>query len=98
MARHAKPLTAAELLAMPDEDIVYDEDSPITSPEFWEGAVIKENGVVIGHTPKRGKQKSPTKQVISIRLSPEVLEAFKATGKGWQTRVDNALKDWLATH
>jgi uncharacterized protein (DUF4415 family) len=24
--------------------------------------------------------------------------AFKATGAGWQTRIDDALKDWLSTH
>ena len=46
----------------------------------------------------RGPQKLPTKQVTTIRLSPEVITAFKATGAGWQTRVDNALKEWLKTH
>ena len=46
----------------------------------------------------RGPQKSPTKVATTIRLSPEVSEAFRATGPGWQTRIDNALKDWLKTH
>lgn len=46
----------------------------------------------------RGPQKSPTKQATTIRLSPEVMDAFKATGSGWQTRIDDALKDWLRTH
>ena len=46
----------------------------------------------------RGPQKSPTKVTTTIRLSPEVSEAFRATGPGWQTRIDNALKDWLKTH
>lgn len=46
----------------------------------------------------RGPQKAPTKQQTTIRLSPEVMAAFKATGRGWQTRVDAALKDWLKTH
>ncbi|MBS0467855.1 MAG: BrnA antitoxin family protein [Proteobacteria bacterium] len=46
----------------------------------------------------RGPQKAPTKQATTIRLSPEVMEAFKATGAGWQTRIDAALKDWLRTH
>lgn len=46
----------------------------------------------------RGPQKAPVKVSTTIRLSPEVMEAFKATGKGWQTRVDAALKDWLKTH
>ena len=39
-----------------------------------------------------------TKERITIRLSADVLAAFRATGTGWQTRVDAALKDWLAMH
>ena len=39
-----------------------------------------------------------TKERITIRLSPEVVEAFRATGKGWQTRMDGALKEWLREH
>ena len=46
----------------------------------------------------RGPQKAPTKVSTTIRLSDEVLKAFRATGDGWQTRVDAALKDWLKTH
>lgn len=40
----------------------------------------------------RGKQKAPTKQLISIRLDREVVEAFKATGDGWQGRINEALR------
>jgi uncharacterized protein (DUF4415 family) len=39
-----------------------------------------------------------TKERITIRLSREVVEQFRASGDGWQTRVDLALKDWLKTH
>jgi uncharacterized protein (DUF4415 family) len=46
----------------------------------------------------RGAQKSPTKVSTTIRLSPDVLAAFKSEGNGWQTRIDTALKDWLRTH
>jgi uncharacterized protein (DUF4415 family) len=46
----------------------------------------------------RGPQKAPVKERITIRLSPEVLEPFRATGDGWQARLDAALKDWLKTH
>ncbi|HOE44090.1 MAG TPA: BrnA antitoxin family protein [Rhodoferax sp.] len=52
---------------------------------------------VMGIKP-RGPQKAPTKQATTIRLSPDVMAAFKATGAGWQTRIDAALKDWLRTH
>lgn len=47
---------------------------------------------------KRGKQKSPTKVALSVRLHPDVVNAFRATGDGWQTRMDVALQDWLQTH
>ncbi len=47
----------------------------------------------------RGRPKAEvTKERITIRLSPEVVQSFRATGNGWQTRVDAALKDWLKTH
>ncbi len=41
---------------------------------------------------KRGPQKSPTKKLVSIRLSPDVLEALRATGRGWQSTVDDTLR------
>lgn len=46
----------------------------------------------------RGPQKSPTKERISIRLSRDVVDRFRATGAGWQTRVDAALQDWIKEH
>ena len=46
----------------------------------------------------RGPQKTPTKERITIRLSQEVVQSFRATGEGWQTRVDAALQDWLKKH
>ena len=46
----------------------------------------------------RGPQKTPTKDRITIRLSPEVVQRFRDTGDGWQTRVDSALKDWLKSN
>ena len=49
-------------------------------------------------TRKRGPQKAPTKQLISVRFSTEVIERFRASGQGWQTRMDLALQDWLETH
>ena len=46
----------------------------------------------------RGPQISPTKISTIIRLSSEVLESFKATGAGWQSKIDLALKQWLEDH
>lgn len=48
---------------------------------------------------RRGRPPAPvTKERITIRLSREVVEQFRASGDGWQTRVDAALKDWLKNH
>jgi uncharacterized protein (DUF4415 family) len=41
---------------------------------------------------RRGKQKAPTKKAISLRLDPDVLEAYKAFGDGWQTRINKDLR------
>lgn len=46
----------------------------------------------------RGPQKAPLKERITIRLSREVVERFRATGSGWQTRMDEALKEWIKAH
>ena len=47
----------------------------------------------------RGRPKAAvTKERITIRLSPDVVSTFRATGDGWQTRVDAALRDWLKSH
>lgn len=44
---------------------------------------------------RRGAQKAPKKVPVSIRLSPEVAEGLRATGRGWQQRADEALRSWL---
>jgi uncharacterized protein (DUF4415 family) len=46
----------------------------------------------------RGKQKGATKISTTVRFDTDVLSAFKATGKGWQTRMNEALKEWLKEH
>ncbi len=40
----------------------------------------------------RGRQKAPTKQLVSLRLDRSVIEAFKAKGPGWQRRMNEALR------
>ena len=39
-----------------------------------------------------------TKKHTNLRLDEDILQAFKASGKGWQTRINNALAEWLKTH
>jgi uncharacterized protein (DUF4415 family) len=41
---------------------------------------------------QRGPQIAPTKKLVSLRLSANVLAHYKATGRGWQTRIDETLK------
>ena len=47
---------------------------------------------------QRGPQLAPTKQLVSVRYSPEVLAFFKGGGPGWQSRMDEALKQWVSGH
>ena len=47
---------------------------------------------------RRGPQKAPTKALTTIRLSAEVVEYFKQSGSGWQSRLDGVLKDYVAEH
>ena len=46
----------------------------------------------------RGPQKAPTKVRVSLRLSREVVDYFRATGDGWQTRMDSELMEMVAKH
>ncbi|BDB29389.1 BrnA antitoxin family protein (plasmid) [Cupriavidus sp. P-10] len=46
----------------------------------------------------RGAQKAPRKVALSLRIQPEILAAFQASGPGWQQRINAALADWLRTH
>lgn len=71
------------------------DDAPELTDEFFERADEYRGGTLV----RRGRPKAEvTKERITIRLSPEVVESFRATGRGWQTRVDAALKEWLAKH
>ena len=49
--------------------------------------------------PRRGRPAlEEPKQHVNIRLDADVLRAFKSRGPGWQTRVNAALREWLASH
>jgi uncharacterized protein (DUF4415 family) len=46
---------------------------------------------------QRGRPKSNTPKVsITIRLDTDVLEGFRRGGPGWQSRINDALREWLA--
>ena len=47
----------------------------------------------------RGRPKSANKKLlISVRYSQEVVEFFKSTGDGWQSRMDGVLRQYVARH
>ena len=49
--------------------------------------------------PKRGRPVlERPKEHVNIRLDADIVGAFKGTGAGWQTRVNNALREWLKAH
>lgn len=69
------------------------DDAPELDEDFFAHADLYHGETLI----RRGRPRKPRPKVpVSIRLSPEVVEAFKAQGAGWQTRIDEALKEWLA--
>lgn len=45
-----------------------------------------------------GSLKAVPKVSTTIRLDADVLTALKATGRGWQTRVNVAMRDWVKAH
>lgn len=56
-------------------------------------------GMATAAARKRGRPAgSGQKEQVAIRLDRDVLAAFRADGPGWQTRVNQALRDWLAAH
>jgi uncharacterized protein (DUF4415 family) len=47
----------------------------------------------------RGRPKSASKKMLlSVRYSPEVVAYFKATGEGWQSRMDGVLREYVERH
>ena len=79
----------------------YADDAPLTKSELKRlrpahevdpALVAAYKAGTLRYRGQRGKQKEPTKVVINLRVSPEVLDFFKSKGAGWQTRMNNALQ------
>lgn len=47
---------------------------------------------------KRGRPVGSGKEQVALRIDKDVLEAFRASGAGWQTRMNEALRAWVSTH
>jgi len=74
----------------------------VLPPALYAALTDKRQPVIIRHvsdaedTARRrgGRPKSAApKEKINVRLSPDVLAALRATGKGWQTRIDALLRE-----
>src|SRR5688572_25891286 len=67
----------------------YDE-APELTDEMLARAVLHEGGKPV----RRGRPPvgATAKRLVSLRLSADVLDHFKAKGPGWQTRIDEALR------
>lgn len=65
------------------------DDAPELTQEWFDSADYYEGGKLI----RPGRPKSDSaKESISLRLDPDVLAFFRATGPGWQTRINDALR------
>jgi uncharacterized protein (DUF4415 family) len=72
-------------------DGVNEDDRPLTEVELKAGLEVALR--------KRGRPAgSGTKEQVAIRFDREILETFRASGQGWQTRMNDALRDWLRSH
>ena len=95
----SQPFSAAEIAAAKAAAKAPGPRAPIV--DWSHGTVTRGGGVAatIGAIRRtRGPNKNPTKEQVAIRIDREVLVAFRASGSGWQTRMNAALKDWLASH
>ena len=71
------------------------DDAPELTADFFESADEFKGPQLV----KRGRPKAEkVLKRITIRLAPEVVDQFKASGPGWQTRMNAALADWLKNH
>jgi uncharacterized protein (DUF4415 family) len=88
-------LKPGTILPTPEEDaaieaaLANNADSYVMTDAEWQLASRKA---------RIGRPKADvTKERITIRLSADVLAQFRATGPGWQTRINTALESWLAS-
>ena len=84
-------MTERKRSTSPESTVVLDpdDDAPELTEEWFETADVHFAGKLIS----RGRPKGDANKIpVSIRLSPEVLDHFRGTGPGWQTRIDETLK------
>jgi len=83
--------------ASSDAPIPYDPETDLYNPNDPEQVANFFSSAKVVRKPGRPKAET-TKVPIAIRLSPDVIEYFKATGAVWQSRIDAALHEWISGH
>lgn len=97
----------AKLINTPTEWVDPD-DAPELTDEFFEKATpmigdrvvsFDEFAVAARAAIARGRPRSESpKRALTVRYDADIVETFKSSGPGWQTRMNDALRDWLKTH
>ena len=64
------------------------DDAPEWTQDMFDRAEIRIGDKVI----RRGRPPGSTKRLVSLRLDQAVLDAFRASGPGWQSRINQALR------
>lgn len=65
------------------------DDVPELPGEWFDAADVKVADKVVN---RGGRPRGSTKEQVSLRLDKEILERFRAGGPGWQTRINDALR------
>jgi len=74
---------------------VHEAEIPELDEDWIAGASVFKDGVLV----RRGRPpKKVTKQAVKLRLDRDVIAGFKLDGPGWQTRINQVLRDWLLAH
>ena len=81
-------------LAVTKNTSVDPDDAPELTDSWFEKADLMQGNKLV----RRGRPAGRTKASQTVRFDLDVLAAFKATGKGWQTRMNEALREWLKEH
>ena len=69
------------------------DEAPPLDREWFERAEIREGERLVRPARAVGRpRKAAPKQAVNIRLDPVVLAHFRATGPGWQSRINEALR------
>ena len=80
--------------------IAEDPDAPEWTEEDWaraRPAIEVDPELVEWSLRRRGKQKSPTKEKVTVRLDADIVAHFRDSGKGWQTRLNEALRQVISS-